>query len=75
MLPEDSAGSSISSTMQDEYDELLRYAVVVPSYDPSSLPAKIIDSKGSFSEKIVGQSNDRQGASVGRHIHIHQEGE
>ncbi|XP_064645431.1 centrosomal protein POC5-like isoform X2 [Lineus longissimus] len=73
MLPEDSVGSSVSSTMQDEYNELLRFAVVVPSYDPSSLPAKIVDTKGSFAEKMQSTPYDQQGAAGSRHIHIHQE--
>lgn len=36
VLPRDSdRGSSVSSVLQDEYEELLRYAVVTPKYDPS----------------------------------------
>lgn len=31
LLPTDSAGSSVSSRLQEEYDELLRYAVVTPN--------------------------------------------
>ena len=31
LLPEDSPGSSVSSRLQEEYDELLRYAVVTPN--------------------------------------------
>ncbi|KAI2664450.1 Centrosomal protein POC5 [Labeo rohita] len=41
VLPRDSdRGSSVSSALQDEYEELLRYAVVTPKYEPSfsSLP-------------------------------------
>ncbi|CDQ62722.1 unnamed protein product [Oncorhynchus mykiss] len=35
VLPGDSdQGSSVSSELQDEYEELLRYAVVTPKYDP-----------------------------------------
>ncbi|XP_048045063.1 centrosomal protein POC5 [Megalobrama amblycephala] len=35
-LPRDSdRGSSVSSALQDEYEELLRYAVVTPKYEPS----------------------------------------
>ncbi|XP_069483560.1 centrosomal protein POC5 isoform X4 [Ambystoma mexicanum] len=38
VLPKDSDhGSSVSSSLQDEYDELLRYAVVTPKFDPSVL--------------------------------------
>uniref|UniRef100_A0A8C1ETS6 Centrosomal protein POC5 n=1 Tax=Cyprinus carpio carpio TaxID=630221 RepID=A0A8C1ETS6_CYPCA len=36
VLPRDSdRGSSVSSALQDEYEELLRYAVVTPKYEPS----------------------------------------
>lgn len=31
-IPPDSAGSSVSSRLQEEYEELLKYAVIVPSY-------------------------------------------
>ena len=48
MLPPDSPGSSVSSRLQDEYDELLRFAVVVPSYDVGSIPRTLQDLKGSF---------------------------
>ncbi|XP_072520862.1 centrosomal protein POC5 isoform X2 [Salminus brasiliensis] len=35
-LPRDSdRGSSVSSELQDEYEELLRFAVVTPKYEPS----------------------------------------
>ncbi|XP_006006662.1 centrosomal protein POC5 isoform X1 [Latimeria chalumnae] len=38
VLPKDSdRGSSVSSDLQDEYDELLRYAVVTPKFEPSVL--------------------------------------
>ncbi|XP_060617625.2 centrosomal protein POC5 isoform X1 [Anolis sagrei] len=37
-LPKDSdQGSSVSSELQDEYEELLRYAVVTPKFEPSVL--------------------------------------
>ncbi|XP_051949956.1 centrosomal protein POC5 [Xyrauchen texanus] len=42
-LPRDSdRGSSVSSELQDEYEELLRYAVVTPKYDPS-LPSLLLN--------------------------------
>jgi len=47
-VPPDSPGSSVSTRLQDEYDELLRLAVVVPSYDPSTIPRTIHDLRGSF---------------------------
>uniref|UniRef100_A0A8D0DKQ2 Centrosomal protein POC5 n=1 Tax=Salvator merianae TaxID=96440 RepID=A0A8D0DKQ2_SALMN len=38
VLPKDSdRGSSVSSDLQDEYEELLRYAVVTPKFEPSVL--------------------------------------
>ncbi|KAH0628016.1 hypothetical protein JD844_008665 [Phrynosoma platyrhinos] len=38
LLPKDSdRGSSVSSELQDEYEELLRYAVVTPKFEPSVL--------------------------------------
>ncbi|XP_044302260.1 centrosomal protein POC5 isoform X2 [Varanus komodoensis] len=38
VLPKDSdQGSSVSSDLQDEYEELLRYAVVTPKFEPSVL--------------------------------------
>ena len=33
-----SPGSSVSSRLQEQYDELLRYAVVTPQFDPRSFP-------------------------------------
>ncbi|XP_064609303.1 centrosomal protein POC5-like [Liolophura sinensis] len=36
-LPSDSPGSSVSSHFQEEYDELLKYAVVMPNYNPHTL--------------------------------------
>lgn len=33
-----SPGSSVSTRLQEEYDELLRYAVVTPQVDPRSFP-------------------------------------
>ncbi|XP_015275892.1 PREDICTED: centrosomal protein POC5 isoform X2 [Gekko japonicus] len=38
VFPKDSdRGSSVSSDLQDEYEELLRYAVVTPKFEPSVL--------------------------------------
>ncbi|KAK9408470.1 centrosomal protein POC5 [Crotalus adamanteus] len=38
ILPKDSdRGSSVSSDLQDEYEELLRYAVVTPKFEPTGL--------------------------------------
>ncbi|XP_062873696.1 centrosomal protein POC5 [Trichomycterus rosablanca] len=44
VLPKDSdRGSSVSSELQDEYEELLRYAVVTPRYEPS-IPSQLLSS-------------------------------
>ena len=40
---------------QEEYDELLKYAVVVPTIDTSSLPRMLHDAKGSFLRDVMGQ--------------------
>ena len=37
--------------IQDEYEELLKYAVVVPEYDPSSIQHTLTDAKDSFYQK------------------------
>ncbi len=34
--------------LQEEYDELLQFAVVVPSYKPETLPKTLSDLRGSF---------------------------
>nr|XP_022312821.1 centrosomal protein POC5-like isoform X1 [Crassostrea virginica] len=47
-LPPDSPGSSVSSRLMDEYEELLKHAVVVPNYDPKHLPHTMAEVKGSF---------------------------
>ncbi|XP_060763137.1 centrosomal protein POC5 isoform X5 [Neoarius graeffei] len=47
-LPQDSdRGSSVSSELQEEYEELLRFAVVTPKYDPS-VPSQLIHSSSSL---------------------------
>ncbi|XP_052219894.1 centrosomal protein POC5-like [Dreissena polymorpha] len=47
-VPPLSPGSSVSTRLQDEYDELLKFAVVVPKYDPRQLPATLTDTRESF---------------------------
>ena len=37
-FPPDSPGSSVSTRLLDEYEELLKYAVVVSKYDQDRLP-------------------------------------
>lgn len=46
--PPDSPGSSVSTRLMEEYEELLKYAVVVPSYDPNKLPHTLVDPRDSF---------------------------
>ncbi|XP_071479690.1 centrosomal protein POC5-like [Diadema antillarum] len=46
--PDDSPGSSVSSSLQEEYQELLQYAVVTPHYDPSQLPQTLAGAARSF---------------------------
>lgn len=49
--PPMSPGSSVSTRLQDEYDELLKFAVVVPKYDPSSMQHTLTDARDSFFQK------------------------
>ncbi|KAL5019681.1 hypothetical protein ScPMuIL_002573 [Solemya velum] len=49
--PPDSPGSSVSTRLQDEYDELLKFAVVVPSYDPAAVPKTLMDFRESFPQQ------------------------
>lgn len=37
--------------LQDEYDELLKFAVVVPSYDPAAAPKTLMDFRESFPQQ------------------------
>ena len=45
--------SSISTVclFQEEYDELLKYAVVVPDYNPNEVRSKLSDSRGVFNQE------------------------
>ncbi|XP_048750876.2 centrosomal protein POC5-like [Ostrea edulis] len=56
-LPPDSPGSSVSSRLMEEYEELLKHAVVVPTYDPKLIPQTFAEVIGSFPqvtrEKLV----------------------
>ncbi|XP_025084157.1 centrosomal protein POC5-like isoform X1 [Pomacea canaliculata] len=47
-LPPDSPGSSVSLRLQEEYDELLKYAVVVPKCDPSKMPQTLTTIRGAL---------------------------
>ncbi|XP_060075198.1 centrosomal protein POC5-like isoform X1 [Ylistrum balloti] len=46
--PPDSPGSSVSTRLMEEYEELLKYAVVVPSYNINKLPHTLVDHRDSF---------------------------
>lgn len=56
-LPPDSPGSSVSSRLMEEYEELLKHAVVIPNYDPKRIPHTMTEVRGSFPqatrEKLV----------------------
>ncbi|XP_077993246.1 centrosomal protein POC5-like [Glandiceps talaboti] len=51
ILPEDSPGSSVSSALQDEYQQLLKYAVVTPSFYPGQLPQTLTEATRAFQEQ------------------------
>ncbi|XP_068104882.1 centrosomal protein POC5 [Hyperolius riggenbachi] len=52
VLPKDSDhGSSVSSDFQDEYDELLRYAVVTPKFGPHFLREHQVTAEQSTSDR------------------------
>ena len=52
--------------LQEEYDELLKYAVVVPTIDPGSLPNILHNARGSFLQDIMGQMNQQYTNGVAR---------
>ncbi|XP_066512872.1 centrosomal protein POC5-like isoform X1 [Hoplias malabaricus] len=63
-LPRDSdRGSSVSSELQDEYEELLRFAVVTPKYEPS-LPSQLkgssILSQSAQNSKLMDNGRSRE---------------
>ncbi|XP_066270366.1 centrosomal protein POC5-like [Branchiostoma lanceolatum] len=61
----DSPGSSVSTGMQEEYEELLRYAVVTPKIDPSLLPRPI--------EEISGIEDERSEVNTGTQAGLYDE--
>lgn len=61
-LPQDSdRGSSVSSVLQEEYEDLLRFAVVTPKYDPS-IPSQLMSS--AFSLKAAQNPSAMDPASL-----------
>ncbi|KAL4216760.1 Centrosomal protein poc5 [Mactra antiquata] len=59
-IPPLSPGSSVSTRLQDEYDELLKFAVVVPKYDPKKLPQTLTDPRDSFMQTSAKEQYSRQ---------------
>ncbi|XP_071942230.1 centrosomal protein POC5-like [Antedon mediterranea] len=51
IIPSDSAGSSVSEDLMDEYHELLKYAVVTPHFNPDQLPKTIAEAVNAFQKK------------------------
>uniref|UniRef100_A0ABM0GQ62 Centrosomal protein POC5 n=1 Tax=Saccoglossus kowalevskii TaxID=10224 RepID=A0ABM0GQ62_SACKO len=51
ILPDDSAGSSVSSCLQDEYQELLKYAVIQPNFEPGQMPQTVAEAMRAFQDK------------------------
>ncbi|KAL0979276.1 hypothetical protein UPYG_G00183100 [Umbra pygmaea] len=60
VLPRDSdPGSSVSSELQDEYEELLRYAVVTPKYPPQpSAQLQLLSSSQQSADGRSSRGND-----------------
>ncbi|KAL3884431.1 hypothetical protein ACJMK2_024570 [Sinanodonta woodiana] len=49
-IPPDSPGSSVSTRLQEEYEELLKYAVVMPKYNPATVGRTLTDVRESFAQ-------------------------
>eukprot|EP00058_Branchiostoma_floridae_P005652 XP_002591140.1 hypothetical protein BRAFLDRAFT_105513 [Branchiostoma floridae] len=60
-VPSDSPGSSVSTGMQEEYEELLRYAVVTPKIDPRPI------------EEISGIEDERSEVNTGTQAGLYDE--
>ncbi|XP_070178405.1 centrosomal protein POC5-like isoform X1 [Littorina saxatilis] len=80
VIPPDSPGSSVSTRLQEEYDELLKYAVVVPEYNPREVRGKLSDTRGIFNsrdEDIITVGASQQAAMDGaqRRESLEEEGE
>ena len=58
---------SFNIWLQEEYDELLKYAVVVPTIEAGSLPKILHEAKGSLLHDLIGEINppqlNRQGSA------------
>ncbi|XP_076126605.1 centrosomal protein POC5 isoform X2 [Alosa pseudoharengus] len=71
-LPKDSdQGSSVSSELQDEYEELLRHAVVTPKFEPSTpsqlLQMSQLSASGPISHLLEGRRSQPTEEDSGRH--------
>ncbi|XP_075447456.1 centrosomal protein POC5 isoform X2 [Ascaphus truei] len=59
IIPKDSDhGSSVSSDLQDEYEELLRYAVVTPKFEPHFLRQHQLTAEQTTSDKFSSPTDD-----------------
>ncbi|XP_052787736.1 centrosomal protein POC5-like [Mya arenaria] len=65
-MPPLSPGSSVSTRLQDEYDELLKFAVVIPKYDPNQLPQTLMDPRESFLQMSQRSASRREPPSQSR---------
>ncbi|XP_058491415.1 centrosomal protein POC5 [Solea solea] len=66
VLPKDSdRGSSVSSELQDEYEELLRYAVVTSKYD--TLPSSHLQQLTTLHMSAEGSSSQRRDGTKSQH--------
>ncbi|XP_029431085.1 centrosomal protein POC5 isoform X2 [Rhinatrema bivittatum] len=72
ILPKDSdRGSSVSSDLQDEYEELLRYAVVTPKFEQNVLRQTQLTVEQPKDGKFSGVMNDDQPQAAGKLQLIH----
>ena len=51
------AKTYVNFVFQDEYDELLKFAVVVPKYDPNAMQHTLTDIRDSFCQRNGSQGN------------------
>ena len=59
-LPDTSMGSSVSTDMENEYNELLQYTLVLPvNFEPNSGPKILENIKGLFSTKGFQAKSDK----------------
>ena len=56
---------TVRVSFQEEYEELLKYAVVVPTFDPTSVPQTLTDVKGSFNPLKTRSPQETHGSVEG----------